>query len=100
MILYHVTSKKNAHSILKHGFKDRTGHFLTGKTFKGVWLSNRPLDCNEGVNECTSVLEITLSINGRELADYEWVEEGKSYREWLIPAVFINARSSVKFVQA
>jgi len=24
------------------------------------------------------------------LDQFEWVEEGKTYREWLVPAVFLN----------
>ena len=27
-----------------------------------------------------------------ELLDFEWIEEGKPYREWLIPAEVINPR--------
>jgi hypothetical protein len=43
-----------------------------------------------------------MDLSESDLADYEWIEEGneegKSYREWLIPAALINARMSVRLV--
>ena len=61
----------------------------TDKTavYTGVWLSNRPLDDNESVHG--SVL-LSIAIPVRELRAYEWVEEHKSYREFLVPAKLVN----------
>ena len=35
-----------------------------------------------------------------ELQDYEWVEERKPYREWLVQAAFLNKRRTVRLVEA
>jgi hypothetical protein len=97
VILYHRTTRKNADAILKCGFKDGSGTYLTDRRWSGVWLSNIPLDCNEGaVGEI--LLEIRLDLPESAIADYEWIEEGKSYREWLIPAALLNSHVSLKEV--
>ena len=31
-------------------------------------------------------------MTDQELSEFEWVVEGKTYREWLIPAEVINPR--------
>jgi hypothetical protein len=37
-------------------------------------------------------------MTDRELSEFEWVEEGKPYREWLIPAEVINPQiGSLKY---
>jgi hypothetical protein len=94
MILYHRTTEESASSILAHGFTDATGSYLTDQEFTGVWLSSVPLDANEGADGDT-LLRVTLNIPEAELANWEWVEEGKPYREWLIPAEVINSRAIV-----
>ena len=35
---------------------------------------------------------IVVEMTDAELLDFEWIEEGKPYREWLIPAEVINPR--------
>ncbi len=92
MILYHVTTAVIAEQILQHGFRDGIGRYLTDQEWSGVWVSNAPLDINEGA-EGDTVLRIELPE--KVIADYEWVEEGKPYREWLIPARLINEQASV-----
>jgi hypothetical protein len=89
-ILYHVTTPDAADAILKTGFRDATGTYLTDQRWSGVWLSNVPLGVNEGAPPSHIVLEVILNKAESELADYEWVEEGKIYREWLIPARIVN----------
>lgn len=54
-----------------------------------MWLSDEPLDCNEGA-EGDTVLEITLASTEAAIQEFEWVEEGKTYREWLVPAATLN----------
>jgi hypothetical protein len=92
MILYHRTNRKAAESILCDGFMDGEGTYLTDRVWRGVWLSDRPLDENEGA--CGDVLlRIHVSVPAREIGNkYEWVEEGKGYREFLIPAEVLNAQ--------
>jgi len=85
MNLYHRTYA--ADSILADGFKDAEGRYFTTKLFRGVWFSAEPLDIDDGVDG-----DVLLSIEIPEnlFAEYEWVEEGKPYRESLIPAEIVN----------
>jgi hypothetical protein len=53
-----------------------------------VWLPDRPLDANEGAPY--TVIAVDLPLSKADLDQYEWKEEGKGYREWLIPAAVIN----------
>jgi hypothetical protein len=92
MILYHRTTAVIANKILRDGFRDGVGSYLTANEHSGVWLSDVPLDINEGA-EGDTLLRIELPEQA--IADYEWIEDGKLYREWLIPARLINKRASV-----
>lgn len=63
-----------------------------------MWLSNVPLDENEG--PCSDILlEVTTEMTESEVAQYEWIEEGKPYREFLIPAAEINSRVKIRIVE-
>jgi hypothetical protein len=42
--LFHVTNAESAKAILRDGFRDSPGRYLTDHEFSGVWLSDRPLD--------------------------------------------------------
>ena len=97
LTLWHRTSDDNAAAILKTGFRDGTGTYMTDFTFTGVWLSDMPLDENEGASGNT-LLCVTLDCTEADIHDWEWIEEGKGYREWLIPADFVNARSTIKTI--
>ena len=89
MIFYHRTTAEAADLILRVGFRDTRGSYMTDREFEGVWMSDRPLDSNEGA--CGNVLiRIDLDLAPDDLADYEWVEDGKPYREWLVPADLLN----------
>ena len=89
MILFHVTTADAARLIIRDGFRDAAGHYGTDVKLEGVWLSDRPLDVNEDVKGET-VLAVALSVPLSSLEDYELIEEGKSYREWCVPARIIN----------
>ena len=95
MRLYHVTTVENAENILADGFRDTIGYYMTSREWSGVWLSNIPLDANEGARGDT-LLFVDLELLERDIADFEWVEEFKSYREWLIPAQLINENASIR----
>jgi hypothetical protein len=85
--VYHSTSRETAEAIERDGFRDGTGTYLTSEKFTGVWVSDRPLDENEGgMAEALLIVEVPDA----ELEPYEWVEEGKPYREWLVPAELLN----------
>ncbi len=93
-ILFHSTSRENAASILREGFRDSTDTFMTSHAYTGVWLSNVPLDENEGASS-EALLRVSLNLSEDDLAQYEWVEECKGYREWLIPASVIAVHAAL-----
>jgi hypothetical protein len=84
MRLYHRTD--HAQAIRDGGFVDGEGYYLTAHVHCGVWVSDQPLDGNEGA--FGDVLEIEVP---EEVAvPFEWVEDGKGYREFLMPASILN----------
>jgi hypothetical protein len=97
-ILFHVTNAENAKAILRDGFRDGHGSYMTDHEFSGVWLSNEPLGECEGAWGDT-VLTVAFTITEAELNFHEWVEEGKPYREWLIPAQIIKQFATVAVVE-
>jgi hypothetical protein len=102
-VFYHRTRPQAAEEIIKNGFRDGTGAYLTGDIYSGVWLSDVPLDGGDGVSAWRKddvILRVTLPCRLEDLAEYEWVEEDpdtgepfvKLYREWLVPAEMIGAK--------
>ena len=81
--------------ILRDGFRNATGRYLTNREWSGVWVSDRPLDNNEGASG-EALLQITIAED--LLAAFEWVEEGKPYREWLVPAAVLNDAGTVRLL--
>jgi hypothetical protein len=98
MRLYHRSSPNAAASILAVGFRDGEGYYLSDTRWRGVWLSDDPyLDITmPGVGG--TLIEATIGVPPERLAEYEWVEAGKGYREFLVPAELINARSTLRVV--
>jgi hypothetical protein len=85
MKVYHRTSATQA--ILAGGFKDTCGSYGTAQLVEGVWVSDRPLDGNSGAyGDTLLVLEIPEDV----LTEYEWVQDGNGYREFLVPAQIVN----------
>ena len=93
--LYHRTDRAAAEAIPWEGFRDNSDFYMTRQLQTGVWLSNVPLDENEGAHG-DFLLRVSLDIGESELAKYEWVEKGKVYREFLMPAELVNARGEVQ----
>ena len=88
MIVYHRTGA--AESILDNGFRDTEGAYMTTERFSGVWVSDVPFDVNEGAQgDPLLVIDIPESV----IADFEWIEEGKPHREWLVLAETLNRYS-------
>jgi len=54
-------------------------------------------DGNEGAKGNT-LLCVTLDCSASTIAEFEWIEEAKRYRERLIPAQFINRHGTVRIV--
>jgi len=86
MKAYHRTF--HSAEILREGFRDTTGTYLTDREFAGVWVSDLPLECNE---EANGDLLLVLDIPEEIFREYEWVEEGRLYREALVPAEILNS---------
>jgi len=87
--LYHSTTRVAADAILALGFRDATRSYLTDREWTGVWLSDRPFDETQGARS-EALLEVQAPDDA-ELTPFEWVEEGKGYREFLMPASMVNA---------
>ena len=52
-----------------------------------MWVSDEPLTVNEGApGDTLVVLDIPESV----VANYEWIEEGRGFREFLVPAEVLN----------
>ena len=60
---------------------------MTDREFSGVWLSAVPLDINEGAK---GEQLLALDIPEEVVAEYEWREDEKTYREFLVPADVVN----------
>jgi hypothetical protein len=98
LICYHRTSAENAHSIMKNGFMNSAEYFLTNRTWTGVWLSSRPPQTTDRF-QGESLLVVHLDMTEQELARWEFTGEGRSHREWLIPAKIVNRRATVELVE-
>jgi hypothetical protein len=90
MIVYHTTTAEAADRIIQSGFRDSTGTYMTDHLWTGVWVSDRPLGTNEGAKG-NFLLQIDLRVSEEDIAQYEWVQEDSTYREWLIPAGLLNS---------
>ena len=69
---------------------------MTDREWEGVWFWDRPLDENEGGGGDTL---LTIDIPENAIAEYEWIEDGKPYREFLIPASLANQYGPPKIVE-
>ena len=86
--VFHRTTLRRARSIILNGFRDGTGTYLTTRTLKGVWLTDRP-DLLDGVKGDTCIVA-RLKIPMSSLKEFEWTETISPYREWLVPADFLR----------
>lgn len=85
MKLYHRTY--HAEAILADGFRDGEGSYLTRGKHRGVWVADRSLDENESAE---GDVVLVVEAPERAVVPFEWIEEGKTYREFLIPAGELN----------
>ena len=94
--VYHRTDAADA--ILAEGFRDAEGSYMMCTlSLKGVWVSDVPVDANEGANG-RSLLAITVG-DGVDFSEYEVIESmPKGFREWCVPAALLNERCTVALV--
>lgn len=102
MNAYRYTSSETAARVLASGFWDETGRYLTDEEHSGVWIADRPM---RGGGDPVLELEpgravLRLEVDEGLVADFEWIEEGKGYREWLVPAALLNAHARVRLATA
>ena len=87
-----------AKAIVAGGFRDATGSYMFLETeLTGVFLSDVPLDCNEGARG-DALLEVHVDVPLDAMAEWEIVEEGEGagcYREWCVPAAWIATHGFV-----
>ncbi len=82
--LYHPT--KHAAEILRDGFGETSGTYLTETDHSGVWLFDRPLDY-VGQDEPDVMLELEMPES--VVAPFEWFAD-RPYRMFLMPAALVN----------
>jgi hypothetical protein len=90
MIYYHRTTAEAAEQILRDGFRDGVGTYMTDQIWSGVWISNIPLDGNEGAKGDTL---LQLELEEEAIVDFEWIQD-IGYREWLVPARLLNEQAA------
>lgn len=84
--LFHTTSESSADLIERNGFLSKACRAFPA----GVWLSNYPLTSNEGAKG-NVVFEVVLQSTPDELFyQYEVIEFGKPYREFILPDEVLN----------
>ncbi|HXJ80791.1 MAG TPA: hypothetical protein VMS64_19200 [Candidatus Methylomirabilis sp.] len=87
MKLYHRTTREAARSILRDGFRNGRGRYLTDREWEGVWLAYPAPDETAGAR---GPVLLAVRIPVAVIRPYEWVEEGKGYREFLVPTDLVN----------
>src|SRR4051812_11365936 len=99
MRFFHTTSCAAAEKILAGGFLDHSGTYGFGIWLSGVFVSDVPVDGNEGAYT-GALLVIDLPVPEDDLAQFEIAvvdpETGGTYREWLIPAALLNEKALVR----
>ena len=96
--LYHRTNAAGAVAILAYGFKDDLGVSVDRRGLPGVWVSEKPHAPPKDLPDEGTLLAVDFNGDLDELQDNEWVVP-EPYREWLLPAVFLNARCRVRVVE-
>jgi hypothetical protein len=98
MKFFHRTTCQNAEQILREGFRDGRGTYLTDREWEGIWLWDRP-DAAPGADG--ALLQVTLP-SPIDMDQFEWVGESglAEYREWLVPAALLNTGAHIAPMRA
>lgn len=92
---YHRTDASAG--ILANGFIDATGSYgIAGHTLTGVFISDIPLDINEGAKG-DELLEVRIQASV-DLREFELVQPRSPYREWCVPAELLNEHATLRLV--
>ena len=95
-MLFHATTPERAKAILRDGFIDGRGNYIAEMELLGVWLSDYPLDTNAGARG-DAVLTVSFALPLSCLAEFEVIENDKTYREWCVPSDFIKQHATVSY---
>lgn len=95
IVLYHRTTTSRWRRIRAGGFRDGKGTYGMGAEVCGVWLSDRPLDFNEGAAGDV-LLSVELDLPRATLRRFEVREPGKTYREFVVPADLLNSHATAR----
>ncbi|HSO93986.1 MAG TPA: hypothetical protein VLS53_05895 [Candidatus Dormibacteraeota bacterium] len=85
MKLYHPTM--HAAAILRDGFGETTGTYVTESDHSGVWLFDQPVDKRLGGGDDATMLE--LEIPEAVVLPFE-SPASQPYRQFLMPAALAN----------
>jgi len=86
---YYMTEAQNAVEIVTAGFRDDTGTYSSGSVHKGVWVSDHLLVLLSGI-DLDDVACFEIKVLEEWLIRHECIEQGKGYREFLVPAIELN----------
>jgi hypothetical protein len=96
--LYALYPRDTGIMVLADGFFDALSLWLPERPEVGVWLSEQPLDANDGLPDgWDTVLEVRLSIAPEELRKWEWAFGEQ--RAYLIPATVVNTIGTVRLLE-
>ena len=101
MRYYHRTSSANAEKIVSDGFVDAEGIAVSGDVFRGVWVTDRPVEGSAGMSLGDSLVAVDVD-DPRHCARidvFEWDEATASFRRWLVPAKLLNLVGSASIVK-
>jgi len=86
--LYHRTYA--AEAILRDGFHDNRADFLTLDVSPGVWVTDRPLDEQDGA--LGNVVLVIAGVSEPEIAEFEWrrSRHPPPFRQFVVPAEILN----------
>jgi hypothetical protein len=93
--LYHPT--RHAAEILRDGFGETSGAYVTEGDRSGVWLFDRPVDTRMGGGDeaVMLVIEIPMSV----VVPFEWGFD-LPYRQFLLPAALLNLYGPPRIVES
>jgi integrase len=88
---YHRTTADSAGTIIRDGFRDAEGTYYMRNAQRGVWVTlERPWDLTISGEPPGDPALLVIEVPDDEIVAYEWIEEGKGYREALVPAEVLN----------
>jgi len=87
--VYHVARAEEASDIEAHGFREPSGRYLADSLNDGVWVADRPLLAESGV-EIGLAACFEIQVPDRVLMGRERSEQGQEYRKFLVPALLLN----------